>query len=160
MIILITFFIIPDTNRSLFAMFFQSHNIGKVLLTVDGKEIKLDNIDITLTCENSESTSKIKNGKFKFRKGDHGKNMCSFTIPSEIYNGKIDVICEVLYISSNNWHINDFNINISITTDDEIKVLADGFVKTKSEKEPYYFDAFSKKIKECDNIISLYASGI
>jgi hypothetical protein len=148
-------------NRSIFSKFFRSHTTGEIKLKINGDEITLDNVDITLKInENSEINSSINNGRFRFLKGDKGSNMCIFRIPAELFNGKEDVICHAEYISSNNWHINDFHINIAIVTSGDIKIYANGFVKTKSEKEPCAFNEISKLISENDSTIMLYASGI
>jgi len=41
---------------------------------------------------------------------------------------------------------------------DKIKVYANGFVKAKRDKDPYYFIPSSKEITEKDNIIRLHAT--
>jgi len=138
--------------------FFRYQNTGKIHLEIEGDEVTLNNIDITFNLdENSVEKGKITNGKFKFWKGDYGSNTCNLKIPAELYEGQTDIIFEVEYFSGNKWNINDFNINISITTINGIKVYANGFVKTKSYKDPYDFGAVSKEITEKDNIIRLYA---
>jgi len=46
--------------------------------------------------------------------------------------------------------------NPNYSTNDRIKVYADGFVKIEGNRELYGFEAISKKITEKDNIINLY----
>jgi len=140
---------------------FRYQNTGKISLEIDGNETTLNNVGITFSIDDDlVGKGKIKNGKFKFWRGNYGANICKFKIPAELYEGQTDIFFEVRYFSGNCWEINDFNINLSITTDDGIKVYADGFVKIEGDRELYNFEALSKEITEKDNIINLYASGI
>jgi len=143
--------------------FFRYQNTGRIYLEIDGSEVILNNIDIAFNLDDdSVEAGKITNGKFKFWKGDYGSNTCNFKIPAELYRGHTDIFFEAEYVNVDieDWNINDFNINISITTGDEIRVYANGFVKAKRDKDPYYFIPISKEITEKDNIIRLYASNI
>lgn len=161
-VVLTVFTLIPNINRSIVARVFLNHNIGKISLIVNGEKKMLHDIDITLIYGElkNESESKIKNNEFKFRQGDYGENKCIFKLPAKIYDGHTDIVCEVCYFSANNWNINNFVINILITTGNVPTIYADGFVKTKNEKGPFYFDPFSKELKTNDNEILLFTSGI
>jgi len=151
-------FIILLPTIAKISCFFRYQNTGRILLKIDGNETTLNNTDITFKLnEDLIEKRKITNGEFKFWKGEYGSNTCNFKIPAELYEGQTDIIFEVEYIGGNNWNINDFNINISITTVNGIKVYANGFVKTKSYMDPYDFGPVSKEITEKDNIIRLYA---
>lgn len=143
-----------------FSCLFRYQNTGRIHLEIDGNEEILNNIDIDLILdEESVETKKITKGKFKFWEGDCGSTL-DFKIPAELYEGQTDISFEVDFISGDHGAINDFNINISITTGDEIKVYANGFVKNNGHKDPYDFEAVSKEITEKNNIIKLYASNI
>ena len=135
------------------------HNKEIINLAVDGQKVVLDNIDIVLSSDGCEAKGKIRNGKFKFKQGDYGNNVCIFIIPAELYSGQIDIIVKADYWSYCSWDVNDFNINISIATTSGVSVYADGFVKTKSEKAAGYFKAVAKEISDGNNMIEIFALG-
>lgn len=140
--------------------FLRYQNIGRISLEIDGNETALNNIDITLNLNEVVKKGKIRNGKFKFWNGVKGHNTCKFKIPAKIYGGQTDIFFEADYISVYDGNINNFNIDISIITDDGIRVYATGVIKIESYIEPYEYDfeAVSKEITEKDNVIKLILS--
>ena len=114
------------------------HNLGEITLSVDGEEVSLDGIEITLRAYDWKQTERITNGNFRFRPGEYGENTIEFTIPAAMYGGKRDIPVTIEYINFNNWHVNHYQMTIAIDTQGGTAAMR-AQVQAISDRGPHIF---------------------
>ena len=90
---------------------FLTHNRGEISLFVNGEQIDINRTEI----EWNTDTAKIRNGKFKFSEGSYGDNLFEYKIPGYEY-----VTVKFGIFNTNWWHINEYDIDISVTDENDI----------------------------------------
>jgi len=152
-------YIAIDSNRI--------HNTGTISLKVDGKKKPLDGVEIILESIDRNSDvmdvkkSEIEKGEFSFSAGSDSGVRIKFIVPMDLYDGGKDINISAEYFTAyfieNKYLINDFNIEISITTKSNI-VNASGYVKTEGDPRKYSL-GHAEQIISFDDTIILGATG-
>lgn len=107
----------------LFSSLWLGQNEGTIHLTVNGRPVDLDNIDISMAVESTVSgcNSSIKKNRFYFE-GIYYWNYFSFTIPSSLIDGYAsDIQVSFQTLNANEWHhvIHTLDINIVTSSSSE-----------------------------------------
>ena len=98
------------------------HNTGKINVTIDGEPIDLNDVEITYAGDgNFIKSTKVSDGKFKFRKGLYGVNTFSFELPNDKVNG---VAVEFGHFNCNWWHVVNYDVNVDIVSNDDTTFTA------------------------------------
>ena len=114
------------------------HNLGEITLTVDGENVSPNGMEITLHTQFEEHTERIKNGNFRFLHGDYGPNTLTFTIPAALFGGKQDIPVTIEYFNYNNWHVNHYQMEIAIVTQEGTTAMR-AQVQAITDREPHIF---------------------
>lgn len=127
------------------------HNTGHISVVLDGEALDLTGEElhfINLPKKHLETVI-LEDGSFAFETGEYGKNCFSLKLPNETLG---EVIIRFGVFNTNWWHVNEYDVEVELTT------MADGTVlaymkKTYLENYDNIYEEQKTLTKE-DNTIS------
>ena len=127
------------------------HNTGHITVVSDGKTLDLTGEElhfINLPKEHLETVT-LEDGSFAFKTGEYGKNCFSLRLPHETLG---EVIIRFGVFNTNWWHVNEYEVEVELTT------MADGSVLAHMKKslDESYNNIYEEKkiLTKADNTIS------